>query len=503
METCHVPGGRAARPPHPATSRPAGATDGRGQRRPDGHVTPPPATCPAPVSGLGVALLVAAALAVLTVPAPAAPDTAGDAATGPAPAAAPRSLRLEAVHVAPDDAATGRLVRRLLPLAPGVPVDLAVIELARESLEASGYFREVDLYTARGSAPGQVVLHVEVTLERRLRLLTGFGYDPMDGWYLNLLGARLLNRPRPGGELRVAARNGYSVEGVYLEGRLPVGDRPGTAWLLDVHGADQRWMFYERREGWDQPIHSRVARVGRQAPVGPVSVTGWFGYSWREPDDEASAWIEGEEITRPAGELVGADLEAHSFLDFWLEARRDGRDPDRPWWRGTWWGARLRASRELAGGAGFFTLEADGRRTWPLGRDLALAGRLRAAHADPGTPYHQRFQFGGVGSVRGYDFAFLSGRTGAAQLVQTNLELRAALLGRDAPLPRVAGLLFLDTGQSWDTTGGSRGWVAGAGWGVRVRLPWVQYLGVEVGYPLVDVGDISPAVVNVALGWSY
>jgi hypothetical protein len=325
----------------------------------------------------------------------------------------------------------------------------------------------------------------------------------MDGWYLNLLGARLLNRPRPGSELRVAVRNGYSVQGVYLEGRLPTGDRPDTAWLLDLHGSDQRWMFYERREGWDQPIHSRVVRVGRQAPVRSMSLTGWFGYSWREPDDEATAWIEGEEITRPASELVDADLEGRSFLDFWLEARHDGRDADRPWWRGSWWGVRLRASRELAGGGGFYTLEADGRRAWPLGRDAALAGRLRVAHADPGTPYHQRFQFGGVGSVRGYDFAFLSGRTGASQLLQANLELRTALLGRDAPLPRVAGLLFLDTGQSWDTTGGSRGWVAGAGWGVRVRLPWVQYLGVEVGYPLVDVGEISPAVVNIALGWSY
>ncbi len=67
----------------------------------------------------------------------------------------------------------------------------------------------------------------------------------------------------------------------------------------------------------------------------------------------------------------------------------------------------------------------------------------------------------------------------------------------------MTGVLFLDTGQSWDTDGRSLGWVASAGLGFRLRLPWVQLVGVEVGFPLVDLDDISPFVVNMALGWSY
>ena len=51
--------------------------------------------------------------------------------------------------------------------------------------------------------------------------------------------------------------------------------------------------------------------------------------------------------------------------------------------------------------------------------------------------------------------------------------------------------------------GGSLGWSLGAGYGIRVRLPWVQYLGLDVGYPVVKHDDISPFVVNIALGWSY
>jgi outer membrane protein assembly factor BamA len=419
-----------------------------------------------------------------------------------ATSAVDRTLRLERVVVAPPDPATEALVRRHVALAAGDPVDEAGLELVRARLEQTGYFRDVVLYTARGSEPGRVVLHVEVAPDRKVRLLTGFGYDPMDGWYLNILGARVLNRPRTGSEARLAWRSGLHVSGLYLEGSVPAGGRDRTAWLFDLHAEDQQWFLYERRESWSQTIHNRVVRLGRRAPVGPVTLAAWFGYSWRAPDDEVTGYIDAEDIIRPAGDLIDADLAGRSYLDVWLEARHDARDPSRPWWRGGWWGVRLRTSRATDGG-GFFTVEADARRAWPLGAATSLATRVRAAHADDATPYHQRFPFGGVGTVRGYDFAFLSGRTGATDLAQANLELRTALIGGSAPLPRVVGLVFLDTGQCWDVEGRSRGWMAGAGWGLRVRLPWVQYLGVEVGYPLVDPGDGSPAVVNAALGWSY
>ncbi len=74
---------------------------------------------------------------------------------------------------------------------------------------------------------------------------------------------------------------------------------------------------------------------------------------------------------------------------------------------------------------------------------------------------------------------------------------------RPAALPRVTALTFLDTGQRWDVDGGTSGWVAGAGYAIRVRLPCAQSLDLVVGYPLVILADISPFVINLALGWSY
>jgi hemolysin activation/secretion protein len=233
-----------------------------------------------------------------------------------------------------------------------------------------------------------------------------------------------------------------------------------------------------------------------------ASITAWGGLSSVDPDEDLNAYFDDDEQSRPVGDLAPLPLEHEGYLDLWLEAEWRDRDGARPWWRGTWLGARLRASHEN-GGHAFGTMELDARRNWPVGRATALAGRLRTAHATHDTPYHQRFQFGGVYSVRGYDFAYLSGPLGASHLVQANLELRAPLLDREAALPRVTGLLFLDTGQCWDLDGASLGWILGAGYGVRVRLPWVQYIGLDVGFPVVKLEDASPFVVNLALGWSY
>ena len=451
-------------------------------------------------AGLLLALAVASvaiAMTAMTAMIAASPASAAPSSTGP------RALVLEAVTVTPDTPAIIALVERHLALRPGDPIDSAVLAAARSDLEATGYFREVVLYTSRGREPGLVVLHVEVRLDRKLRFLTGFGHDPLDGWYLNLVGARVLNRPRAGGEWRLAYRSGDHVQGLYLEGRMQAGDRAADAWLLELSVRDKQWFAYDGREEWRQDIGDASARVGREEAVGASTrVAGWFGVRTVDPGDEFEAFRDGEDLTRSAAAFLPVAGDRRAYLDGWIDVRWDRRDPVRPWRAGPWLGGRLQLSQEF-GGHHHHLIELDGRHTVPLGGAAALAGRLRAAHASAETPYFDRFRFGGVPSVRGYDVAFLSGPLGAADLVQVNLEYRAALLDPGAPTPRVTGLLFLDSGQAWGEHGRSAGWVAGAGFGVRVRLPWVHLLGVDVGYPLVDVGDMSPFGVNLALGWSY
>lgn len=425
------------------------------------------------------------------------------AAGGSLGAPASRLLQLEAVVVEPDDRATEVLVRRLLTIRPGDPIDSITLGLVRQDLEGSGYFRDVVLFTSRGGEPGHVVLHVDVQLDRTLHFLTGLGYEPLDGWYLNLIGTQMRNWLRPGSELRFAFRNGYNVDGVYLEGHLPAGSHATDAWLFDLHAGTSYWFAYDDRESWKQGIDTGVFRLGRRLCLRPdVFVTGWLGSLRVEPCAELTVQSDGKEQTRDAADLIDADLELHRYTVGSVEVHWDQRGVWRSWQDGSWAGGRLRIGVDRDGGE-FTTFEIEGRHNIAIGPDMAVAGRLRGAHASDSTPYHQRFQFGGVYSVRGYDRAVLSGPLGANNLLQANLEIRAALLDRTAATPKVTGVLFVDTGQAWDVGGASDGWMASAGYGFRLRLPWIHLVGIEVGYPLVSLDDMSPFVVNMALGWSY
>lgn len=416
-----------------------------------------------------------------------------------------RELRLERLDITPADAATTSLVTRRIPVGPGDVVDGVLLASIREDLERSGFFSSVMLYTSRGEQPGGIVLHVDVALDRKVRFLTGFGYQPLDGWYLNMLGARVMNQPRPGSELRLALRSGFLVGGIYLSGRFAAGEHPDDAMLLDLHAQSKDWVVYDGRESWIQGVDSSTLRLGRQLPVGhDVQLTAWLGVRTVDPDDDLRAeyYEEDEDRNRPVSDLFDVGLDRAQYVHARLDLSRDRRDPVRPWLEGAWLGSRLDLGQQFDG-RHFATLEFDGRRSVPVGPHRSLAGRLRAAHATDRTPYHDRFQFGGLSTVRGYDVAFLSGPYGASNLVLANLEYRHALIDPTAPTPRFTGVLFIDTGQAWGDGGATAGWVASAGLGFRLRLPWIHLVGVEVGYPLVDVGDMSPYGVNLAMGWSY
>jgi len=413
-------------------------------------------------------------------------------------------LVLEAIAVQPDEPLVRELVTDLLRVEPGVAVDAASLVQARENLQDSGYFSEVVVYTAPGTRPGRVVLHADVVLDRKPRFVTGLGYEPLDGWYLNLLGVRVRNQPRPGSELRLVWRDGFNTQGLLLAGELPRAGRPGHAWLAEAELYQQTWYVYEGRDHWQQHVGRFQLRAGYRWPLSPaLMATVRGGVSGYDPDDTITQWDTEDDEERPASDLIGADLGRGSLVDLWCELAWDRRDPVRPWQRGAWAGTRLRASTDLEGGASFWTGELDARRSFAAGPHRALALRARVAHASGDTPYHLRFPMGGVTTVRGYVINQLSSPYGASSLWHTNIELRVALADREAPLPKLTAVVFLDAGQAWDDGGSDYGFALAAGYGIRFRLPWVQLVGLDIGYPLREIGEDAPFAAHISLGWLY
>ena len=416
------------------------------------------------------------------------------------PAPSSRALILESVESRPADRGVELVLWRWLELEPGDEITSDTLLLARERLLSSGYFKELELYTARGSAPGQVVLVVEGKLDRSTHFQTGFGYEPLDGWYLNLIGARWNSPFHRGGFLRVGWSVGLRTRGLYADWL-----RPSTIGSLDlaVSGrlGNQQWIAWIDDTLYRQDItRNQIAiGLGRSRRRG-ASAQLWIAYGSAKPDSLLREFNGDDEIDLNAAfpEITQTQNLWQTQLDLSLDHRDDRIAPH----RGGYLGTRLRAGL-VDGDQGYFRALADARRFFALPGRSVLGLRAHGAWSSQETPYYERFIFGGVDNLRGFADASLSGPRGASAFVAGTLELRTPLIGRSAPESRIDGILFIDGGTHWDADGAAQSGSLGIGYGLRVRLPWVQRIGVDVGIPLTESPTGDPFWIHLSLGYSF
>jgi outer membrane protein assembly factor BamA len=103
---------------------------------------------------------------------------------------------------------------------------------------------------------------------------------------------------------------------------------------------------------------------------------------------------------------------------------------------------------------------------------------------------------GGLYTVRGFPSQSLTDPEGSTVFGAASLEFRAALVGR-RDRPRLAGVLFVDAGVDDDEP------AAAAGFGVRLRVPWLESLGLDLGIPLTESPIEEAFHANASLGWSF
>ncbi len=411
-----------------------------------------------------------------------------------------RALVLESVEVRPADRGLELVLWRWLELDPGDEITPEALLLARERLLSSGYFAELQLYTARGSAPGQVVLVVEGELDRGAHLETGLGYEPLDGWYLNLIGVRWNSPFHRGGFFRLGGSIGLRTSGIYSDWLRPssIGN---LDLVLSARLGNQRWLAWVDDTLYRQDItRNQIAiGLGRTRTRG-ASALWWVSYGSAQPDSILSEFGGDGQISieQAVPDITDRQDLWQTQLDLSLDRRSDRIAPR----HGSYLGARLRAGL-VDGDQGYFRALADARQFFSLPGRSILALRLQGGWASTETPYYERFIFGGVDNVRGFADASLSGPLGASAFWAGSIEWRAPLIGRHAPEPRLESILFVDGGSHWNAAGDAEDGSLGIGYGLRLRLPWVQRIGVDVGIPLTDSPTGDPFWVSFLLGYTF
>lgn len=409
-------------------------------------------------------------------------------------------LRLESLVVSPPAPGVERVVREQAGLSEGQTFDAADLVRVRSRLQQSGWFERVEVYATPGSARGAVVVRVDAELDRGAQLLTGFGHEPLDGWYLNLVGVRWNHLLRPGSRLEIVAQSGLRRSGVRAEMVQPGLLGPRLDLLLRAEGSSEDWNVFRGDDFLQQQIHRGRTGLGlRWRALRGGSLTLRVDRATDDPDalerlDDGSGPLPLEELP--------SDGPSERWTSVGLDFVLDHRDVDQPFRRGS--------TLVLQGEVGlpdddraFARLRAEARTALPLAGESALALRAGGRWSDRETPYHLRPIFGGIGSVRGFRDASLSGPFGTRGQAFGSVELRTPLLPRGEPRPRVHGVLFGDVGSHLGPEGRWEDPSLGIGWGLRVRIPWIDHLGIDVGIPLTPTGTEDPFWVHGRLGLGF
>ncbi len=420
-------------------------------------------------------------------------------------------LTLEAVEPHGNTRTSLEVIERYLGLTPGMPIDQADLLAAVARLRDSDLFDAVDYYTRPGETRGTLVLVLEVE-ERGPDVRFGTGNSDLDGWYLIPAALSLDNLTGRGEQAALQLMFGYRTVGLSMYYRRGTAPADRTFWGAEFRITGNERVYFVDGVEYGHPVArgGLNLQLGRRlggawslsttsggAPGAATAAAGW----WRAAAG-GGAGVGGGALSGapPAG--IAADVGERERTtwrtDLVLDTRSAMRRAGSPT-SGLW--GRLRLGYTFQEQGDFPSASCDLRTYRPLGAGvLGLHGR--AAYVGEDAPFYDRLYLGGLYTVRGFPSQSLTAPAGDEWLCNGSLEFRAPLLG-DAARPRVAGVLFLDAGQGGDVDGSSGDVAVGIGWGFRVRLGWLGYLGTDIAVPLTDSPVDESFHGHASLGWSF
>lgn len=156
-------------------------------------------------------------------------------------------IYVERINITGNDKTRDYVIRREFDFAEGDPFNRTMVTRGRAAIEALGFFSNVQITSAPGSAPDRVVLNVAVTEQSTGEYGIGAGYSSQDGLF---------------GEISLTERN-FLGRGQYL--RLAVG-RSETGETYDFSFTEPRFMGLRISAGVD--VYRRVVSEGSRFDYG-------------------------------------------------------------------------------------------------------------------------------------------------------------------------------------------------------------------------------------------
>lgn len=408
-----------------------------------------------------------------------------------------QALRIERIEIQGTTKTRHGVIHRYLTMKIGDEITAELIAQNYDALAATNFFKRVDFSSKPGSAPGSVIIVIEVVERFWPWLEVAGGFSELEGWYIIPLGVRFDNffgRGDLGGARFLIADR---ISGFYLHYRHPQIFKSSFDLQIELGGTTQKFIHYLNGREVLQDVENgegRMAFLGTRGFARRLSAGFQFN-QWR-PETQA-VFTDNDSTFQLTQNPPAAQLAKTKVNRVFVRLQEDTRD-DRLFPRRGVWGALDFALADFALGSdvNFTSIVFDGRVYAPLGKNT-LALHAKAARVSEAAPFYERYYLGGAYSLRGFAERSLTPLGWGTELLLAQAELRFPVAG-NMQRPSMTATLFFDTG-SLKAPKGKHDFTGAAGFGFRVKVPVIGLLRCDFAYPL----DRDDYRFHIALGQTF
>jgi outer membrane protein insertion porin family len=346
---------------------------------------------------------------------------------------------IEKINITGNSKTRDKVIRRQFKLAEGDLYSSGALKRTKQNLTNLGYFEEVNIASAKGSADNKLNLNAEVKEKSTGKFSIGGGYSSADG---------------PIGQASIQQDNflGLGLKAI-LSGSIGGETQTYTLGLTDPYFRDTKWtlggdIYRTEREYTDYDRRVTGADIKAGYPLTDDLNTYWL-YRWESKDifNQTDALDSVEEITQESSYTLSSIYASLSLntTDFRLDPTKGTSTTLSVEYAGP--GGNARFIRYIGESAVFFPFK------WNTVFSLrGTLGYLQRVGRD--IPIDENFYLGGINTIRGYEtrevapyvttpdgIAFIGGNKQAV----FNAEYVFPIL-KEA---NIKGLFFFDTGNAY------------------------------------------------------
>ena len=403
-----------------------------------------------------------------------------------------KQVSFERIQIVGNTKTRDKVIRRELQVAEGELYSVTGLGLSRDRLKRTGYFKDVEFATSRGSTDDKINLNAKVEEAQTGALTFGVGYSSL---YQAMISASISDRNLFG--LGYIASLRANLGGEASDGKLSFTDPYFLGYPYSA-GFDAYLENVEYFDTYKYKIKGFDVRVGKE--LNPL---------WRLDAMYKLENVDIYDVTKDASRSVkdqeGKATTSAISLSLSVDTRNDYFAPT----RGQRTSVTLTDAGGILGGDNYF-VKGYAETNWyfPMILNTVLNLRTKLGIIEPyggkEVPVYEKFYAGGIATIRGFEYGMagpldeFGEPLGANKLVVFTTEILFPL----ATELGLRGAVFCDVGKGFDNFGDFLPVKIGAGPGIRWFSPFGP-LRIDLGFNLNPKNGEESQVIEFSAGTVY